>query len=97
MTLKNRILGSVFHFSRHSTDPSAQSQPTSGRSAPWAENYSNSSVTADDLIQYLGDDIDLFDVNSVNDDESERLHQLKAVGERWPNSRVNAVGGEWRW
>ncbi|KAI9775386.1 MAG: hypothetical protein M1839_001241 [Geoglossum umbratile] len=96
MTLKTRIFRSLFHSARRSADVPGQSNSTVGRSAPSAENWSKSLVTADELARYLGDDIDLFDVNSVNEPKSERLRQLKAVGEGWTNSRADVRVGEWK-
>lgn len=41
-------------------------------------------------MKYLGEDIDLFDIDSVREADHVRLQQLKAVGESWgPSSRVD--------
>jgi len=96
--LRNRLLKRGIHTSCPSAEYIAQGPSATGRSAHLAANSANSYVTADQLAEHLGDDIDLFSLGSVSEADHERQVQLKRVGERWSNSRVD-VGrkGEWRW
>lgn len=98
MGLRNRFLRRFIHTSGPSAEYIAQGPSATGRSAPSAANSANSSATADQLAEYLGDDIDLFSLGSVSEADHERQVQLKRAGERWSNSRVD-VGraGQWRW
>lgn len=97
MNLKSRIFKHFVGTTGPSAEKSAQSSPSGNRSAPWAQNSANSIATAKELVDQLGDDVDLLDLGSVNEPESERLQQLKAVGEKWSNSRVEVKGEEWSW
>ena len=98
MPLRNRLLKRIIHTSGPSAEYIAKGPSATGRSAPSAANSANSSVTADELAEYLGGDIDLFSLGSVSEADHERQVQLKRVGEGWSNSRVD-VGreGEWKW
>jgi hypothetical protein len=64
-----------------------------------AQNSANFYITAEELIKYLGEDIDLFDIDSVSEADNERLLALKALGEEWESSRIDVRGpgvNEWR-
>lgn len=97
MKLKPRIFKRIVGIARPSAEKSAQTPSAGDRATASAQNCANSTATAEDLLDHLGDDIDLFDIGSVNEPESDRLLQLKAVGERWVNSRAVVKGDEWRW
>jgi len=87
-----RIGGSVDQQS--APDPSS-----TGPSALLSQNLSNISVTAEELVKYLGEDIELFDIESVSEVDHERLQELKALGERWESSRIDSRAPgvrEWR-
>jgi hypothetical protein len=57
---------------------------------PSAQTLGNASITAQQLVEYLGDDIDLSELNSISDVEHARLRQLKTLGEQWGEiSRIN--------
>src|SRR5262245_242637 len=97
MKLKPHIFKRIAGIARPPAEKSAQARSAGDRATASAQNCANSAATAEELLDHLGDDIDLFDLGSVNEPESERLLQLKAVGERWTNSRAVVKGGEWRW
>ena len=44
----------------------------------------------------MGEDLDLFCMESVGSEEHERLKALKRVGEEWKEGKAE-VGAEWRW
>jgi hypothetical protein len=80
-------------------EQSAGSSST-GPSALSAQNLANSSITAKQLVEYLGEDIDLFEIDSVSEADHVRLQQLKAAGEQWgQSSRIDIQGSglrEWK-
>jgi hypothetical protein len=91
--LKSRIFAKFFSAGSYSAEESAKGPSATGPSALSAQNSSNSSHTAEQLVAYLGYDIDLFDIDSVKEADHVRLQQLKAVGEQWGEaSRIDVEG-----
>jgi hypothetical protein len=87
--LKSLFFGKVLSTGVLSTEKS-RDPSSAGPSALSAQNLANSSVTAQQLAEYLGEDIDLSELNSVSEAEHERLRQLKTLGEQWgERSRIN--------
>lgn len=49
-------------------------------------------------MNFLGEDIDLFDIDSIRQAEHVRLQELKALGEQWENLRIDVRSpGVYEW
>lgn len=91
--------GKAFHIGGILAQKSAEDPSSTGPSALSAQNSANFFDTAEQLIKYLGEDIDLFDIDSIKEDDHERLIALTRLGEQWESSRIDikAPGvNEWR-
>jgi len=57
------------------------------------QSLANFSVTAEQLVKYLGENIDLFEIYSVSEADHVQLQQLIALGEQWGNARGSMFRG----
>jgi hypothetical protein len=96
----SRFIPNLFRVGRHSADALDNSPSQTDYSALSAQTSKDASQTLATLEEYLGENIDLFEADSVSDADHIRLQHLKGLGERWEDdARIDITGPgvkQWR-